>query len=77
VDALENLEKQYSIRIEFPGFGPDSKPALVILSLSMERHGTGSLSQGTITYLDARVKTAHDREVIDMEFPTPLSVLNF
>jgi hypothetical protein len=66
-DALK--EKQYSR--EFPGFGPDSKPALVILS--MERHG--SWSQGTIAYWDARVKTAHDREVINMEFPTPLSVL--
>jgi hypothetical protein len=67
VDALK--EKQFST--EFPGYGPNSKPALVILSL--EHHG--SWSQGTIAYWDAQIKTAHDREVINMEYLTLLSVL--
>ena len=64
--------KQYAK--EFPGFGPDSEPVSLVLILSMmERHG--SWSKGTIAYWDARVKAAHDREVANMEFPTPLSVL--
>ena len=62
--------KQYAK--DFPGFGPDSEPVSLVI-LSMERHG--SWSKGTIAYWDARVKAAHDREVANMEFPTPLSVL--
>ncbi len=65
----ERKEKQYSG--EFTGFGPDSKPALVILS--MERHG--SWSKGTRAYWDAKAKTEYDRQFSSREFPTPLSVI--
>ena len=65
----EDKERQYGG--QFVGFGPASKPALVILS--MERHG--SWGQSTIDYWDDRVQAAHDREVANMEFPTPMPVL--
>ena len=55
---------------EFPGFGADSSPALVVLS--GERHG--SISKGSRDYWDAVVKDAHGRQATQ-EFPVPLSVM--
>jgi hypothetical protein len=60
----EDVLKQYCIVWIDISIGPDSKPALVILS--MEGHGSWSQGTSSIAYWDARIKMVRDslREVI-------------
>ena len=66
----EEIRKFAQYNGEFPDFGADSTPALIIIA--MERHG--SWGKGTRDYWAACVHAAHQRQKT-REFPVPLSVL--